>query len=786
MTDANHPNSVSLQPLNRRHEDLIASLSMAGWKLGLVRLLDHIASLPDLRTAPQALFYHVDSWSRLCGAVMRPQPVSGSPVLLKELLSRINAASESPLKERIPLLNAARERVGLLLAAEFTVSGNWDAAYQALPRALSHLSPIALQRGGIDLLREAASGIPAIADLQWPYHLLPGDGVIHRGSILVVLVDGAEVPADYREAYLGLLSAEVMVLEGSANARTIVTVQGANGTRVAAGDEIQAFGHEALRHAYALVGADATAPRLQVSFNLDVRTEQYQITGRSIVLPMVIAAAQALGRALDLPRVPIPREGVAWTGDVAIDGRVLPVGGLREKVRRIVDSTAHTLAYPTPQHEELATILDDEPAARTGSFVPVAHVAEALDKRSIVVVERRSPPARMLTRIRRRKGVLGIAIGATLGVAFLLIVALVTDLAPTATRVRESVRRTLKPDRAPTSAEITGDQRHVRLLNAEQKVIREFTVPRTHLERVALTDLLGDSTPEILMGTACRDSLPGMLFCFDAKGREMWRFKGGFRPDEPPPYRLPNSFSCAGAFSRDLNYDGEKDVIAFFTHSPYFATQVALLTSTGGLVSSFWHPGHCGTSLFGDGALSMAFSDIDRDGYEELLIPGTNNSYGRAALTVLDPRSIAGQGPRTDQTIEPATWQSYILFPRDIRLHEVLRSPRMHAHNVSILERTGGSLIRMSLWTTIPDYRKAVDAFSYLLDFDPDPVNSRRFSIWQSGWGVIGAYPGDEFLSWVTEALQKKGLSLDLNSKSFRESLYDITVLPGDPRLLSP
>jgi len=77
-----------------------------------------------------------------------------------------------------------------------------------------------------------------------------------------------------------------------------------------------------------------------------------------------------------LTGVPV-RKDVAMTGEVTLRGRVLPIGGLKEKLLAAQRGNIRTVLIPEENQKDLAEI----PATVTGSLtiVPVRHVDEVLE-----------------------------------------------------------------------------------------------------------------------------------------------------------------------------------------------------------------------------------------------------------------------------------------------------------------------------------------------------------------------------------------------------------------------
>ena len=71
------------------------------------------------------------------------------------------------------------------------------------------------------------------------------------------------------------------------------------------------------------------------------------------------------------------RHEVAMTGEITLRGRVLPIGGLREKTMAALRAGVKTVIIPRENESDLADI---DPTVRAAlRFVPVSHADEALD-----------------------------------------------------------------------------------------------------------------------------------------------------------------------------------------------------------------------------------------------------------------------------------------------------------------------------------------------------------------------------------------------------------------------
>ena len=72
----------------------------------------------------------------------------------------------------------------------------------------------------------------------------------------------------------------------------------------------------------------------------------------------------------------IPTIFIAYTGEVTIRGRVLPIGGLREKTMAAYRNGVHTVIIPEDNQKDLEDI--DQTVRQGLHFIPVSHVNEVL------------------------------------------------------------------------------------------------------------------------------------------------------------------------------------------------------------------------------------------------------------------------------------------------------------------------------------------------------------------------------------------------------------------------
>ena len=105
--------------------------------------------------------------------------------------------------------------------------------------------------------------------------------------------------------------------------------------------------------------------------------------GPSAGVTVVTALASALtGRAV--------RRDVAMTGEITLRGRVLPIGGLKEKTMAALRASVSTVILPEENRSDLAEI--DQTVRAALQFVPVRSIDEVLDAALVPAEERNDAP----------------------------------------------------------------------------------------------------------------------------------------------------------------------------------------------------------------------------------------------------------------------------------------------------------------------------------------------------------------------------------------------------------
>jgi hypothetical protein len=751
--------------LDRRHEEVVGGLDGVAEKLAAVRLLEYLKGLPPVVGNPQALFYHVNALRRLCCLILEPAPFSTHPRLLHDLLTALLEAGDSPVARRVGALAEARTRLGLLLCAEHGIRADWEEALEAARGAGISLpdAPDSDEVRRAEELLDVLRTHPSAGGMLWPYHFLD-PGSLPADSVLGVLVDGDDIPAPYREAYVCTVGTELKLTRRREAPEPVVRARDDRGEDLPLSDELKDLVREAVGRSFVLLGPVAQRKLHQVRVEIDVSIRRptivTQLAGRSILLPLILSLSRTLARSLNLAGVPMPAGGVVWTGDVDEHGGVRHVRDIAEKTRRVLASRADCFAYPAEDDESVEHAVGAVDSARDIERLPVAHVQDCIGDPALMAIRSRSPMARAAYAVRQKAKPLGIAgIAATAAVLF-AIGFVIPRLASWL-------------DTTPVEARFTSDDHdHIELVNSRGRTLSRFPIVPTTTENPLLVDPGHGGAPQILYGTSVGDSLPGTLFCLNTDGGEIWRFEGGFREDEAKPYDYKDTFGTCGAMAADLDGDGRSEVIATFSHNPWFPFQVALLSANGSYVSSFWNRGSLWAGNFTHNRHAFINRDTDQDGYTEILVGGTNNGCNQAVLVVLDPRSIKGKGPECGADSIVPTWQSYVVLPDCPELRQATKTPRFHVKGIQTLEWHGKPAIRLNVSGALPE-ENLEGFFAYVLDLNLD---------------LIDFYYADTFAMWVKKARAEGKLppDFDLSSPEFQARMRQIEVIPGPPELLQP
>ncbi len=169
-------------------------------------------------------------------------------------------------------------------------------------------------------------------------------------------------------------------------------------------------------------------------------------------------------------------------------------------------------------------------------------------------------------------------------------------------------------------------------------------------------DLNGDGDPELLFAVHPKGPGAPMVYCFDAGGKELWRFEPGTRaanfPERIRPPYFPQNLIV---FSNGK----ELRVAVASVHHTWAPCEIAVVSPDGTVRGDYWHPGHL--YFIAAGSLSPGAKPL-------LFAGGISNADKSAALSVLDPDALtgisSGWSPEFRAAETPAREVARILFPR--------------------------------------------------------------------------------------------------------------------------
>ncbi|MGE3269207.1 MAG: endopeptidase La [Chloroflexota bacterium] len=159
-----------------------------------------------------------------------------------------------------------------------------------------------------------------------------------------------------------VMTVEVSLLEGKG--QLVTTGQ--------LGDVMKESAQAALSYARARAGELGLAPRFYETMDVHIHVPAGAIPKDGPSAGITMATAMISG----LTRRPSHRE-VAMTGEITLRGRVLPVGGIREKVVAAHRAGIKTFVLPRQNVKDLDDVPDD--ARRELTFVPVDQMDEVLN-----------------------------------------------------------------------------------------------------------------------------------------------------------------------------------------------------------------------------------------------------------------------------------------------------------------------------------------------------------------------------------------------------------------------
>lgn len=189
------------------------------------------------------------------------------------------------------------------------------------------------------------------------------------------------------------------------------------------------------------------------------------------------------------------------------------------------------------------------------------------------------------------------------------------------------------------------------------------------LPYILMKDLDNDGRTEVLFSVHTTTGYGGgLVVCLDQGGRELWSFHGG-RELIIGTKNYTDDYRIHGIEVRDLNEDGNQEIIVISDQTPDFPTQLAVLDHNGDTVGEYWNMGRI---------MDLVFVDLDQNGTKEIIAGSMNNEIEKPCLFVLDIQHVEGCSPQLDENyrsdeLGPGTEKYYISFPKiDFISREVL------------------------------------------------------------------------------------------------------------------
>lgn len=352
-------------------------------------------------------------------------------------------------------------------------------------------------------------------------------------------------------------------------------------------------------------------------------------------------------------------ENVAITGEVNEHGEVLPVDQetLGAKVKAVFFSWVECLVVPMqqlPEAEAAAGALAEKYPQRQLTIIGVRQLQEIFYDRRLTVLHRAGVVSFAARRAWRKKFTIG-------GLATIALLTLI---------IAKLLYGPL--DRNPAAAGFVEETMLVK--NKYGETIDEIWVGRLTVnganaamgnQWAAFVDLDKDGFNEVifLQHRTEQTGYTAFVSCTSiSKDSVLWRvplqrtLDFPKKPDVRSDKFIPSSLAVG-----DFDGDGNSEVFVLANHD-YFPALILKLSAIDG--KELGHYVHMGALQ------QMRFSDLDGDGFTEVLLCGVNNASRMACLLVLDSRFISGHSPlRGDYALvgyPPGLERAYVLFPKTI------------------------------------------------------------------------------------------------------------------------
>jgi len=398
-------------------------------------------------------------------------------------------------------------------------------------------------------------------------------------------------------------------------------------------------------------------PPFYVTFSFPDKNFTY--AGQSLGLPVTLLSLCQKLATFKAPDLLTLNREAAFTGRVDINGQVLRIEpeGLEAKIKAAFYSGLRYLVIPEDNLKEasliLYQVLSKHPFRRL-ELVGVKNLGQIIEDERLV--EKKSVPRFVWVIKSRRASILK---------TLLFLLVLSGLLIPLFLLSRHFGLQPWKGNQV-IYLETANDQ--LLALNENKATIWKHQL-KNSVEPGSLTqelvDLDGDQKKEILVSVNYKGAgkQNSEVFLFEQNGRLRWSYQPGKRiktlADE-----FTNNFITRILGAWNFRQDSpEKFILVVANHVTWYPTQITLLNPSGQVIGEYWQAGHLSKD-------SLVVEDVDEDGWNEIILGGTNNDFQCACLFIIDPRKVEGCSPSSGnpefqlQDLTPGTQEYYILFPR--------------------------------------------------------------------------------------------------------------------------
>jgi hypothetical protein len=128
------------------------------------------------------------------------------------------------------------------------------------------------------------------------------------------------------------------------------------------------------------------------------------------------------------------------------------------------------------------------------------------------------------------------------------------------------------------------------------------------------------------------------LICLSNKGRLLWQHQLG-KPLICGKGRIIPEYDLIRLETVDLDRRGGLETVALIRHKASFPSVILIFASNGERVGEYLNCGELSHLLV---------TDLDKDGFSEIIAAGVNTAYSRPCIVLLDPKAVHGSSPLPD------------------------------------------------------------------------------------------------------------------------------------------